>query len=69
MIEERHAMSTFRITIETENAAFYDDDGTHNPAPEVALILVKLATAVMKGTSSGKLHDSNGNLVGRWEQT
>jgi hypothetical protein len=62
----------FTLSIDTDNAAFCDDDGEPHPGPEIALILVTLATAVVKGIGPdtrdcGPLRDSNGNTVGRWE--
>lgn len=58
-------MSTFRVEIETDNAAFDEDDGVH----EVARILRKLACDVESGGPTWfggetTLRDANGNRVG-----
>lgn len=60
------------ITINLDNAAFYDDgmddvELMHNPGPEVARLLRKLADECDGGPYEGKLKDINGNTVGRAE--
>ena len=58
----------FKLTIETENAAFYNPDGDHDPCAEVASILESLCLHLRSGADHGtKLYDTNGNVVGRWE--
>lgn len=60
-----------RITIETDNAAFADDGGSHTPfsrGAEVARILRALATKVdatgIDANADRPLYDFNGNNVG-----
>lgn len=53
-------MSTFRVEIETDSAAFDDDGAGH----EVARILRKLAERIENGHTSAILRDVNGNRVG-----
>lgn len=57
----------YRITINLDGAAFEDEDGTHNPAPEVASILERLAREVDAGFTlvTSELVDVNGNTCGR----
>jgi hypothetical protein len=57
----------FKLKILCDNAAFEDD-------AEIGHILRRLAADVdgmirqdAKGTYSGGLRDTNGNIVGRWE--
>lgn len=57
-------MSTFSLTINTENAAFDDDAGA-----ELARILRDLAGRLELGPgpqNDGRLRDGNGNTVGAW---
>jgi hypothetical protein len=64
MTSEREE-TMFRLTIETDNAAF-EDDG------ELARILRRLADkvdAVPAGWDHGNVMDTNGNNVGEWEMT
>ncbi len=52
------------ITINCDNAAFEGEDC----GPEIARILRKLAAKVAINVGDGcKLHDSNGNSVGRFD--
>lgn len=51
----------FALHIHTDNAAFEDDAGT-----EIARILREAATAIERGTRQQRLHDLNGNTVGRF---
>ena len=54
-------MATIRIEIETDNEAFTDD-----PRAELARILRGYAHRLdMGGTIDYRLHDSNGNTVGK----
>jgi hypothetical protein len=57
-------MLTFALTLECENAAFEND-----PSAEVARILRKLAdtldTDTLREGRICRLHDSNGNFVGK----
>lgn len=59
----------FRLTIETDNAAFEDE----NLLPEVGSILKQTAKRLERiheagmRSGSGKVLDSNGNTVGTWE--
>ena len=55
----------FKLKIETDNAAFDDD----NDADEVARILRDVAYSLVSGTRTGVLHDVNGNLVGNFTLT
>lgn len=50
----------FKLTIETDNAAFQDGE----PAFEVARILREVADAMENGTNEGPVRDVNGNRVG-----
>lgn len=68
-------MTTFRLTIECDNAAFrlpYDDaDDEHHADQarrEVARILAHVAenALTMPNDSGGPLYDANGNKVGQW---
>jgi hypothetical protein len=54
----------FKLTIETENAAFED-----LPGHECARILRDVATALERGTRGAPVHDLNGNRVGRFDLT
>jgi len=60
---------SFRLEINTGNAAFDDED----LAPEVARILSELATKLDDGMYSMNadvpLYDVNGNRVGSWRLT
>lgn len=61
----------FTLTMETDNAAFCDDDeGGHNEAArgaEVARILRWIAERVERGNNlSGAFRDANGNKVGTY---
>lgn len=51
---------TFRVEIETDNAAFGDEKG------ELARILRRLADRLDDGADRGRCFDLNGNVVGRW---
>lgn len=54
------------ITIDLENAAFYNGDGEHDPTYEVARILWRLRQESYSGTlTTGPIMDINGNTVGR----
>lgn len=60
-------MTSYTITIRTENAAFYsdDDDKELAPRPELARILHKLADDIANGRDIDRnLFDFNGNKVG-----
>jgi len=57
----------FSLTIDTDNAAFGDDNYSERMA-EVGRILRLLSYEFLHGPcgDGGKLHDVNGNAVGRW---
>lgn len=59
-------MSTFSLTINTDNAAFDDDDA----GPELARILRRLADTldarIDARWNTGNVMDANGNNVGAW---
>lgn len=58
-----------RIEIQTENAAFCRDfDGRHEPGPEIARILRRLADDYEGDKAPEKLYDANGNAVGRVQE-
>jgi hypothetical protein len=64
---------TFRLTIDTGNAAFHDDDGNPDPAPELGRILRQIADGIDAGpmyqncpSIDGTAYDVNGNTVARW---
>ncbi len=62
----------FKLTIETDNAAFAYDDGSPNAYDEIARILADLATRLPSAgspISHGSLRDVNGNTVGSWKLT
>ena len=62
-------MTEFKITFNTENAAFDDDlqDGSvDNSEAEVARILAFVRTEVFSGRTQGIVRDSNGNTIGQW---
>lgn len=52
---------TFKLEIETDNAAFEED-----PAPELRRLLFVVAEHVHAGRKDGKVQDVNGNTVGAW---
>lgn len=64
----------FELEIRTGGAAFRDEhkiDETGNAvldpdASEIRRILVNIHDELMKGYTSGKVMDINGNKVGRW---
>lgn len=56
-------MSTFTVTIDTENAAFDDDDGGIH---EISRLLHVVIEAINQGSGGGGLLDINGNTVGRF---
>jgi len=60
----------FRLTIQTDNAAFREDDGTPTSEArgvEVACILRAVAAHAEEGRCVGRCIDVNGNTVGEWE--
>lgn len=62
----------FRLTIQTDNAAFHEDDGTPTfeaRGAEVARILRAVADRAEAGSCEGRCIDANGNKVGEWEMT
>ena len=52
----------FNIEFETKNAAFQDDNFTH----EVKRILDEIADDVAEGITEGSILDINGDVVGQW---
>jgi len=57
-------MTMFTLTIQTENDAFQDG----NAARELARLLRRVAQRLpVMDEGSGRIQDSNGNTVGRWE--
>jgi hypothetical protein len=61
-------MSRFRLSIEIDNAAFFNEIGKADPAPELVRILRELADRLESGEDpSALLHirDVNGNMVGQ----
>ena len=62
-------MTEFKITFNTENAAFDDnlqDFSEDNSTAEVARILAEVRTEVFSGRTQGIVRDVNGNTVGEW---
>src|SRR4051812_23104084 len=57
-------MSTFTLTIDTDNAAFGDSD--HERRSELALMLRNVAARVERGADAANILDDNGNNVGRF---
>jgi hypothetical protein len=60
----------FRLELELENAAFFDDDGDHAPEYEISRILELASKRIhpscgYKGTTV--LTDCNGNQIGCYE--
>jgi hypothetical protein len=56
-------MSTFKLTIETDSAAFGDPDKS---AAETARLLRYVASVVECGSRLAPVLDINGNTVGSW---
>lgn len=60
----------FTLRINTDNAAFFDDEDNHDPGREVANILRTIAARIEHGAISEAeswemhLNDTNGNKVG-----
>lgn len=52
---------SFTVTIQTENAAFQDNEAT-----ETARILRHIADRLDRGVTAGNAMDLNGNAVGRF---
>ena len=62
-------MIEFKITFNTENAAFDDDlqdFSEDNSTAEVGRILAAVRTEVFSGRTQGIVRDANGNTVGEW---
>ena len=62
-------MTEFKITFNTENAAFDDDlqdEGQDNSTAEVNRILGVIQHEVYSDRTSGIVRDANGNTVGEW---
>mgnify|MGYP006264924941 CR=1 FL=1 len=62
-------MTEFKITFNTENAAFDDDlqDGSvDNSEAEVNRILNVIRHQVLSGLNQGLIWDINGNTIGDW---
>ena len=53
----------FKLQMDTDNAAFGDDD----KGPEVARILREIAERIEDGDESGTCRDINGNTCGAWQ--
>lgn len=56
----------FKLEFDTDNAAFYDNDGGFSPFA-VADILRNIAREVERDYVEGKVRDINGNKVGAWD--
>jgi len=57
-------MTMFTLTIQTDNDAFQDG----NAASELARLLRRVAQRLpVMDAGGGRIQDSNGNTVGRWE--
>lgn len=56
-------MSSFTVHINTDNAAFDDDEGG---VQEIMRILAVVIAKVSQGEGSGNLMDFNGNTVGEF---
>lgn len=61
-------MATFTLTIDTGNAAFFDNDAQPEPGPELARILHAIAERIADGPPDvfTTIYDVNGNDVGRY---
>lgn len=60
-------MSSFKLEINLDNAAFHDDDGDFDPGHELAKILGDVKDKVRDGYFHANCYDTNGNCVGQWE--
>jgi hypothetical protein len=61
-------MTTFKLEIGTDGAAFHGEDNPCDMLDELARILRKAASTVESGeVGKGVLTDVNGNTVGRYE--
>ena len=62
-------MIEFKITFNTENAAFDDDlqdEGQDNSTAEVNRILGVIQHEVYSDRTQGIIRDVNGNTIGQW---
>jgi hypothetical protein len=59
-------MTRFTIQFDTENAAFCDWQGKHEPQEETARILREIATKIEDYDTGGRVMDANGNDVGHY---
>lgn len=63
----------FTLTINTDNAAFHDDDGKPVPAYELGRIMRLIADSLtlsdipLDSSERQPVRDINGNIVGKWE--
>ena len=55
---------TTRLTIDTGNAAFHDEEGESDSGYEVARILSEASDRIRNGETDFTLRDINGNKVG-----
>lgn len=56
----------FRVEIDCDGAAFYNPEGGHDPAAEIASILEHFTVhRLREGITDSPLFDTNGNRVGR----
>jgi hypothetical protein len=54
---------TLTVQFRLDNAAFVDDE-----AAEIAYVMETISRKVRDGRTSGKVIDSNGNTIGRFER-
>ena len=62
-------MTEFKITFNTDNAAFDDplqDGSSWCSRSEVNRILTFIGTEIISGRTQGIVRDCNGNTVGQW---
>lgn len=66
----------FAMKMELDNAAFFNEDGTPLPEPEIARILRRMADTFEEGLGLNPgdgamytLRDINGNVIGRADLT
>lgn len=59
-------MTTFTLTINTDNAAFEDGLG-YGKFSEIVRCVTSVAEKLADGNESGSVRDINGNTVGKFE--
>lgn len=57
-------VARFTVSIDTDSAAFCDEDGYPDPMPELTRILHNVAERLSVTAGAGTARDINGNTVG-----